>query len=702
MLVTNRWLNCALEDEGVRLLQEWKETLQATEESVIAIEEDLDDKLDDFTATEQRKATLQFGSQATLNRLILQTVNDGIEDDLTIILTNPGPNFNYNALDSGTWNWQITDLRSTYNINMLYVELTTDTNGNVVTGPAALCLLFVAGGYANNDFLCFAPDLIIFGFLVFDFPLPTNEGAKHFTGGGDAPLQAVLQGLNAIYQGTGLTPSTAMTKLGIPIVDSDSTSAEILAEVTDLCVLDTGKRLSKVTTDNLSEIRALWNLLGGDSDAADALITIFNSDEAVKDAQDPDIQNYGAFDDVTPRAQPIVVWTQEVSTTITLPVCDGGQDQTTTTTQVVGAYNTKPSSITADMTPHVWWLYSIDPDIDTMERLQAYGLSNAQIQAALDESNDTVYLVPDNVITDLSLTSAELQELMDLTEVVGVALSTITMETALDVLSDSSASATNGYISPSFNFPGDDIADSLSPERAMIDDISDFNDSGCIDPLGKAQVTTLLAMASSTVDSVARIIERARNKVVEPLNTVSGVLANLDNVVNNLPAVSCLIGLDISAKRPDIDVMMPNIEAMSIEFDSILGDLELVVELVLPKLCMVEEAIRSVLGPELGLVDCLVPGLTNELFNKMGVDLGLEVCIENPFDVEAMLQEVETKINAQTTLINSLLADVRSISSRLSLNINIEEQTDSEEAMGGCADASMGAIVSRIKSTFGA
>jgi hypothetical protein len=700
--VTNRWLNCALDDEGVQLLQEWKEELQSTEEAALAIEEDLDDKLEDFTATDKRKPTLQFGTQATLNRLILQSVNDGVEDDLTIILTNPGPNLKYNALDAGTWNWQITDLRSLYNINMLYVELTTDTNGLVVTGPAAMCLMFVLDGSANADFLCFAPDLIIFGFLIFDFPLPTDEGAKHFTGGGDAPLQGVLKGLNAIYQGTGLTPTTAMDKLGVPVADSSSTTAEVLAETTDLCVLASGKRLSKTTIDNLSELRALWNLLGGDSDAADDLITIFNSEYAVKDAQDPLISDYGVYDDTTPKAQPIVVWTQDTATTITLPVCDGGQDQTTTTTSVVGTYNTKPATITSDMDPWVWWLYTLDPDIDMMDRLSSLGLDNDQIQEALDESNDRTFLVPDNVITDLSLTSAELAELMALTDVVGVGLTTISMETALDTLSDSEATAANGYISPSFNFPGDDIAESLSPEKSMTQDISDFNDSPCLDPLGKSQITTLIAMASATVDSVARIIERARSKVLEPLNAVSGVLANLDNVVNNLPAVSCLIGLDISAKGPDIDLMMPNIELMSIEFEAILEDMEAIIELALPKLCMVEEAIRSLLGPELGLVDCLVPGLSNELFNQLGTDLDLSICIENPFDVEGMLEEIEVKINAQVTLLNSLVSDVRSISSRLSLNISIEEQTDSEAAMGGCADPVMGALVSRIKSTFGA
>jgi len=706
--VADRWLNCELDEEGVQVLQDWKEGLQSVEESVVAIEEDLDTKLDDFTATEPRKPSLQFGTEfwPSGNRLILTSVNDGVEDPLTIYLTNPGPNFNYNALDPGTWNWQITDLRTLYGIDLLFVELTTDANGNVVTGAAALCLLFAAEGY-GADFTCQAPDFFIFGFLIFDFPLPTNEGAKHFTGGGDAPLQGVIKGLNSIYQGTGLTPTTAMEKLDVPVVTSSSTTAEVLSEITDIIVLSTGTRLRKTEEDTLSSMRALWALLGADTDAASTVLSIVGGTSG----------------------DPSVVWTQDVTITTTIPICDGGGTQSTTTTEVVGNYNTKPTNITSDMTPRVWWLHKLSPDINLMELLISYGLDNDQVRDALDENQDYTYIIPENIASNLAtveltdemqeiiggtveipsasptsaLTAAELSELLTLTDVVGVELTTITIESALDSLADSEATAANGYISPSFNFPGGkSIADALSPEKSMSQDIQDMNDSQCVSPLGKQQITTLLAMISATIDSVATIIERARNKISGTLNTVSGVLANIDNVVNNLPAVSCLIGLDISVKGPQIDLMMPNIEAMSVEFKDILADLEAIIDLTLPKLCQVDEAVRSLLGPELGLVECLVPGLTNDLVNKVGLDLDLEICIENPFDVEGVLQEVQGKINAQVNLLNSMLADVRSISSRLSLNVSIEDQTDSQAAMGGCSDPALGAIVSRIKSTFGA
>jgi hypothetical protein len=354
------------------------------------------------------------------------------------------------------------------------------------------------------------------------------------------------------------------------------------------------------------------------------------------------------------------------------------------------------------MTPWVWWAYSLISSVESLEALTGYGLSADQIQDALDESHARTSIIPDDIVTQLSLTSAELQELLELTEVEGVGAAVMTAEEALEALKDISPTAANGYISASFNLPGGSyLQAALSPAESMTDSIQSLNDSQCIDPFGKANINSFLAAASATVDSATRIVERVRDKVISTMNQVSSILANLQSILGNLQAVSCLIGLNVSAKGPQIDILMGKVDSFSVEFKAITIKVEAILELVFPKLCELLTAINDLIGPVLGLAECLVPGLTNTLLNAFGTNLNLAICISNPFDFEAMLSTLEGKINALSDMVTSMINDMRDIQVRLDLNIDIENQSTTQSALTDCQGAVMGAMVNTIKSKFG-
>ena len=676
--MTSRWLSCDLDEGSVQQLQAWKDELQTVEEEALVLEGQLDTALSTFLSATKEQATLQFGTLAMLNRLILTATEGGSDiHTLAILLVNPGPNLDYNVWFPSTYVPTITDMRTSDGVDLLYVELATDTLGNVVTGPKRLALEFTAQGY-DDEFTSTTPDYYVFFFLIFDFPLPVDEGVKYFSGGTDANMVNVQEALDAFYAGSDLDSETVLEQADVPVAKTTSTTGEILSQISDVIFLATGKMLSK-TGDNLVEVRALYEIMGEDSTALTNVQTALGKSDGT----------------------PNVVWMQEVSTTTTQEVCDGGQTTTVVEDQFV-AFNAKPSRITSDMTPYVWWSYSLTPTVETLKLLTDYGLTNSQVTDALDDSNENTYVLQDDIVTQLSLTSAELQELLELAGVEGVGATEMTAEGALDALEGVSPTAANGYLSAAFNLPGGAaLQAALSPEQSMTSSIQNLNDSQCIDPFGKANINSFLAAASATVDSATRIVERVRGKVISTLNKVSGILANLQNVLGNIQAVSCLIGLNVSVKGPQIDILMGRMDNFSIEFKALTLKVENILELVFPKLCELQTAINDLIGPELGLAECLVPGLTNALINAFGVNLNIAICISNPFDFEAMLDELEGKINALSGMVTSMINDMRDIQVRLDLNIDIQNQSSTKSALTDCQGAVMNSMVNTIKSKFG-
>ncbi len=674
-MTTDRWINCALDEEGVQLLQDWKLDLQGVEESCLALEVTLAEKLAELTATEKVKATCTFGTQATLNRLILTSVEGGTDiHSLTIFLANPGPTANYNLFVPSTYKPTITDYRSD-GMDLLYVNLGTDTNGNVVTGPRALANEFTAQGY-DDEFTSATPDFYVWWIFVFDFPLPSNT-QEVFAGGNDAALANVIKSLNTLYRGTGKDYESLLTQAGIPVAKEGDTAAEVLSQISDLLILVSGKRLLR-SGQNLLVLRELWTLFGSDDDATTKVLGLLPGTDGM----------------------PNVVWVKTVTTTVNLPACDGGGSQTTSTTEV-DSINQKPSS-TVTCTPTVWWTKEIEPSVGSLALLSKYGLSNTQIQDALDSSKDTTRIIIEpTLVSTLGLSSADFTELMNLSDVEGVQSTELSMEEALDELSKSAATIANGFISATFNMPGEDLRSSLSPEVSMTSEIQAFNDSKCIDPFGKGVVTSLIAAASAMIDSVLRIVERVKDMVKSVLNKVSAVLSNLQSILSKLNVVACLLGEDISLDGPTLDLMAPQVESLSVSLEGALDPLQAIMEEVMPVICKITEAIQSILGPIAGKAECLKIGITNDLFNKFGTEvLKLIPCIENPFDVIGMLEDVINKALSVQGMVFGLLDDVLKLVAQVNAISTFSAQAPAEAATSGCQSPVLGAMVSSIKSKF--
>jgi hypothetical protein len=662
----DRWLNCTLDENGVQLLQTWREELQAVEERCLALEATLGQQLTAITATEKTKATCTFGTEEDLNRLILTAVEGGSAiHSLSIYLANPGPTANYNPLTPSTYNPTIIDYRS-QGIELIYVKLGTDTLGNVVTGPRALAQAFSNQGY-DTLFTSAYPDLFYWWTFVFDFPLPSNVH-QSFSGGNDASLTFAIAALNAAYQGTGKDYETMLEQALIPVAKEGATTAETLSQISNVVVLSSGKRLLRSGT-NLLVLRELWALLGANRSAVDLLVVLLGYAEGT----------------------PHVVWIQEISQTVELPACDGGGTQTTVV-NVVDVVNGKPSSKMCS--PTVWWLQAIMPSVDFLSRLTSFGLSDVQVQDALDASKETTHIISDpSLMTTLGLSSEDLLELLELSEVEGVSAELLVEET-LTELSKSEVTEGNGFVSANFNMPDDDLRAALSPETSMASDILAFNESPCIDPYGKGILNALIAADSYMTDTVLRIVKRLKDRVKSQLNKISAVLANLQGVLSKLDVMTCLIGGKVTLDGPTFELLRLQIKPILVSVQQIIGEIS-------APICQVVDSLQALLGPIAGSIDCLKPGLSNDLFNAWGSQfMQLVPCIQNPFDVMGMLGDLLGKVQSIQGMTLSLMGDAQSITLQLNVISSFTSQAPADVAMESCHSPTLGAMVSSIKSKF--
>jgi hypothetical protein len=511
------------------------------------------------------------------------------------------------------------------------------------------------------------------------------DGTQYnFADGKDTPLKDLTAGFNDLYAGTGKDTETALEQLGIPVAKAGQSAAEIMSQTSNLVPLSTGT-LVKCNGENLVSLRALWTLLGADSDAATTVCWLL-----------PGTAGFAW-----------VLWTQQVTTVEDVEMCDGGGTRSTTTTEPVGNVNERPTQ-RSGLTPYIFWPDSVTPTVESLAALSAVGLTDTQIETALDASEDTVYVVPEpNLLTTYTLTCAELLELFQLTGCDGVA--SISVQAALSELGDSLADATNGFVSAAFNLPGGptgvDVRGALSPETSMTDELAELSETKCLDPFAVGSITSLIASASAMIDMATATVESVRSTVMGTLNAVSGIVANIQGILSYAEKLGCLIPLDFmaSVKAPALDAfLLPQIDLAIPQITALLDVVTEIMEKVMEIICKVVSAINALIGPLLEGAECLVPGISNAIANLFGFSLPNPLdslpCIENPFDLVGLFQELLGKINALSDMIVSMINDILSIASQLQLSINIKDQTGVKEATGDCSSGPLGAMASSIKS----
>jgi hypothetical protein len=679
-IVANQWQRCTLDDDSLQQFNLYKEELSEVEAEIAVLETTMKAQIYDLNRTTKVAATFTTESPSLLtnHRLKFTATTAGTDiHKYTVILANPGANGTltlyppaYGSVPTGAL------AKMFYDSNVIYVEVETDSSADVITTPADLKAEFTAAGYD-----------LLFTTTVVDSggPLPlVADGTQYkFEGGKDTPLKDLTAGFNDLYAGTGKDADTALEQLGIPVAKSGQSAAQVLQQTSDLIPLSTGT-LVKCSGQNLISLRAMWNLLGASSAASTTVCGLL-----------PGQSGY-----------PLVIWTRQVTTTVTLAACDGGGTRTDTTTEVVGNVNQRPSQ-TSGMTPYVFWLESISPSVETLKALSKAGLNDTQVQTALDESEETVYIIPEPaLLTTYSITCAELLELFGLT---CEGITSVGVEDALSELGDSPADASNGFMSAAFNFPGGptgvNIRNALSPETAMTEELAALSQTKCIDPFAVGSITSLIASASAMIDMATSTVERVRSTVMGTLNTISGIVANIQGILSIAEKIGCLIPLDFmaSVKAPALDTfLLPQIDLAIPQINGLLDTVQAIMEKVQKVICQVVSAINSLIGAALSGAECLVPGITNAIANAFGFSLpnplDMLPCIENPFDLVGLFQDLLGKITALSDMIVTMINDILSIASQLQLSVNIEDQTGVKEATGDCSSGPLGAMASSIKS----
>ena len=702
--MANQWQRCTLDDDSLQQFELYKQELADAAEEIAALEATMKDRITDLNRQSKVAAELLTKSDDldVNHRLKLTAVEGGTNiQKYKVILANPGANLDFNPLVflffpniftkiyPPQYGVEPTDEFSKmfYDNNVIYIEVETDADANVWSNPWTLGLALDAAGYGEL-FTPSAPDTfeVVIFFVTVEVSLPVvADGTQYeFSGGKDTPLKDLTNGFNDLYAGSGKDTETALEQLGIPVAKAGASAAEIMSQTSSLVPLTTGT-LVKCLGENLISLRAMWTLLGGDSNAAATVCGLL-----------PGTVGY-----------PLVVWTQEVTTTVELDACEGGITQTSTTTEPVGNVNERPPT-TSGYTPYVFWLESISPSVETLKALSDVGLSDSQIETALDVSEDTVYVIPEpDLLTIYNLTCDELLELFQLSSCEGV--TSIGIQEALSELGDSPADASNGFVSASFNLPtgpsGVNVRNALSPETSMADDLGALAETKCLDPFAVGSITSLIASASAMIDMVTTTVESVRSTVMGTLNAISGIVANIQGILSQAEKLGCILPLDFmaSVKAPALDsFLLPQIDLAIPQINGLLDVVQEIMEKINEVICKVVSAINTLLGPVLEGAECLVPGITNALANAFGFSLPNPLdalpCIENPFDLVGLFQELLDKISALSDMIMSMLNDILSIASQLQLSINIEDQTGTKAATGDCSSGPLGAMASSIKS----
>ena len=662
----NVFMNCELDEAANLLLQDWYAEIRATEASIAAQEVVLAAQITDATRTAKVKASYTFGT-LPFGWVKVERKVAGTEGNSRSFA------FLANAY-SQTLSLTITGNSVTvFLATGAPVPVTVDPLGDyyppaVLSTPQQVYNLLINPIYnLTNDFN------FSWGGITPSFsmtPYPTT----FLTGGKNAAIVSCETALNTLINTSGHTTADAYGVTGTPYVTTADTPAQAMAKISDKVQLSSGK-LFEIFGTNLNEVRSLWTLLSGDTDTVYSLLP-------------------GA------DGTPIVIWTKQVTTILPLPDCDGKGTTTSTKTVVVGSPNDRLP--VAGLTPNVWWRKSITPAVATVNYLYTLGLTQDQVNTALDPSASTTHVIEDQALTTtFSLTVSDLAELMGISSLAGIA--SVVYEVALATLPP--ASAANGWNSPAWSLPGGATArDNLSPSIALAADVAKMANSPCIDLIGKGLIATFVAAASAPIDMVTRVAERVRNAVKPVLDRISGILSKAQGWMDKFKAPGCILGVDFSFDIPSIDFLLLNLELIAPDIKGFIDTIEGIFKTMTPKLCQIETVVTDLIGPLLpedADAVCLAKGLTNFLVNQAGRLKGLLPCVNNPFDALRLLTQISDKIAALTALLNSMLKDLRLIVSQINMLTDITVESPTKAQTITCNNAALATLSKRIKSTFG-
>lgn len=647
------YLGCELDEAGLQSLGLWLDELRAVEVASTVLEGVLAAQVAAAGASAKATASLTTGSQPAGNRFIITAKTPGTwAHAWTFTFVSQAPSQVLAVTVTGT---------------AVLVELETEDYAHWIPGlvpasttaPSALVALLSVHPILGPLFAFTNPDAPDFSVD----PMP----ATSLAGGGDASVTSTEAALNRLFGQVGSSWREALAILHI----TDPTATSALA-ATGLMQLVSGK-LFAVSGTNLVELRALWELINRDTARVISLLA-------------------------GNRTLPIVVFTRSAISTTAVAQCQGGGTVATTTVTLVGQPNVRPSDSTG-LDPNFFWLESVTASAAAFSFMTTLGLSQSQQLLAYDSTSSRTHVIEDaDIIATYDLSVADLTELLTST-IDGIA--SIALEATLAALSGFQVSAAQGNVAPAFVLSLETLRSQLSPSQSLAPQMAALSASPCIDLGVKALIATLVSALGAPIDVAIRIVTRVQGIVGPILAKVSGLLAAIQTALTLDVAVSCVVGLSLSFNGPTVNLLLTEIEFVALNVKGMRLSVEGIVMSLLPKMCSVEAAIKSLISPGSSEFDCLIKALSNLLVNALGRLKGLLPCIENPFDALALFDALGDKIAALVGILNALLNQLRQIEAQLNAISHTTITTPTTSSIKTCQSIPLSLLTGSLKAAIG-
>lgn len=500
--------------------------------------------------------------------------------------------------------------------------------------------------------------------------LPMDGELVQFSGGHSAALTTTSKALESLFNNKGVTTTTMLDNVGIPVF---RTTLQALVDTAGVAVLSTGKTF-EATGTSLTVLKELWTLLGEDAGAYTQLVGLLIYDM-------------------------IVVWTKTTSLTLPADACGTQQERTVSLTEVVAVNSSPTLEAGVTFTPQTYWLGSINPDYTNIALLQRWGLSSSQLVDALDENHENTHIIDsDGLAVFQQLSSNECAELFGL-NIEGV--SSITYEQALEKSSSKPLGPSTGYMVPMLNFPQDKLKEELSPDSQMALDIQD---SSCVDPVGKSGLIAVVNVVDAMISTLASTVGAVTRTISSVVNRASGMVAAILTFFNDAAEeAGCFGGFSLTVDGPNISILKAELPQFSFSMEVTLDLITDVFSDISPVVCKVKQALNELIFiPGDPTLTCLTRGLTNDLVNKFGTQIQVSLpCIANPLDYLSMIEELVEKVNGITSMINSLFRDLVTLQSQIRALANLELESPFKNQTEDCSSAALSVLIGRVKSTFG-
>lgn len=695
-----------LSDATNTFLQAWVVELRTSGAKVDAQMASANTVADGLIASVPTRASVTLGTIAHKNRVVLTAFTPGKEAHLSKVrvIRSPGRPSLLSVTHDSDYNTYIVALACNYwgQVTTTPMQLKTYLAGNAwfysVTAPDATRMassqVTKTGMSIRCDEALIVNDYKGLGLLPPGIAAPTSFGEgvsttdlpmelqdpTHFSGGNDAAVTTLEKSLATLL---GTSIDNALTVLGLPVPSVTDTAAQLLEGLgSDWSFLSTGTPFQAVGT-NLVALRNLWTLLGGNS-AATAIIYAASWVEGI----------------------PLVWWWKEVTTSITAEVCDGGE-VTYTTTQV--ALSTKPNVKPVEASSaSVWWPGKISSSHQALASLQASGVSD--VTPFLKESGTSQVVVTPSLIS--SLTQAEFTELMGL-EVLGTTL--ITVVDAVSSIVDSGSLAPPGAITaPNWSVP-------LAPTKKELNPLTSADQAAslalavndkCLKTVPKDLLAGFVGVVGAAADSVSAKVSVIKSKLTPIFNRISKLLSATQPFIDNMPSLTCVVGADLGSLKLEIKSHFNKLKWLSYELRQVSNPLTASVNYLLSTICSVDQAIMSLVGPELAdqtgkAIACIPKPLTNaalllkdELLKSMG-------CVENPLGFIEELDKISTKLNALSLLLHGLMLDFQMLAAEVRMMVDavmdqLLDGSESNMVVGrDCQSPTLSGMVKAIKGSVG-